>query len=123
MIPVPLDEQTSNNKGKYTNKFGSATGGNHTIILSMKGKRAHDIDGHTVDEICKILNRSPDGVTLVDSQTVEYGEQVMDGTRPVSVYYNLGLVQSWITIPSNNTDCKILYAQNLNNHIWGYKYD
>ena len=76
MTPVPLDEQTSHNKGKYTNKFGSATGGNHTIILSMKGKRAHDIDGQTVDEICKMLNRSPDGVTLVDSQTVDMGNKI-----------------------------------------------
>jgi hypothetical protein len=44
MIPVPLEEEA-------VTKGRSATDGNHTIILSMKSKKAHDVDAETVDEV------------------------------------------------------------------------
>jgi hypothetical protein len=74
MIPVLLEEEAVI-KGKYSNKFGSATDGNHTIILSMKSKKAHDVDAETVDEVSKLLGRPTSDVTIVDSAEITYDSQ------------------------------------------------
>lgn len=74
MIPVPLEEEAVTNS-KYTNKFGSATGGNHIIILAMKSKKAHDVDAETVDEVHKLLGRPTSDVTIVDSAEITYESQ------------------------------------------------
>jgi hypothetical protein len=64
MIPVLLEEEAVT-KCKYSNKLGSATDENHTIILSMKSKKAHDVDAETVDEVSKLLGRPTSDVTIV----------------------------------------------------------
>lgn len=71
----PLDEKTKNT-GKYTTKYGTASGGNHSFILSMKGKKAYEVDSQTVEEICRAMGRSTsDGVTIVDSNETTYDSQ------------------------------------------------
>jgi hypothetical protein len=74
MIPVPLEEEAVT-KSKYTNKFGSVTGVNHTIILSMKSKKVHDVDAETVDGVRKLLGLPTSDVTIVDSAEITYDSQ------------------------------------------------
>jgi hypothetical protein len=68
-IPITTSNSDSNDKGKYQNKYGTASGRSNSFILS-KGKRKKSED----EADLALFGYSSDGVKLIDEQTMTYSE-------------------------------------------------